>query len=675
MTLEQHLLDLEPDELIDVWKHWTAIAGRPPADEEALRTALLRAMTERSVVSERHGELADKPREFLLWLCGRDGHRLALEDIDTEAEGLPVESFEVESLLFALRKRGFVFEAREKDWLAYGEPVFVVPAEIARIVLAIEGREERSVAEHLSLRAWINGLSREELEPRLARLGLAPTLAEDRTAAVARLTQPDMLETAVASLEDENLRFLVDRLLDRHGGVGERRHLERMGLLSDERPDWGARLEEACLGTMLSVELTDSGLTLGPGSVVLFPELVVALLETRLEREIEEEPEAPADVLADLAAMRTFVDHHAVRMTRDGALYRATARKLEGEVLGPGTRGLDPQEAIAQMLRFATECRFARSDASGRLRTTDEWSSFEEADPVQRTEEIANFVRADLHGTKGAIHMSRLRRLLLSVIEKMGRGRWTDLRSAALIARNRYLQGFDTEATAERFQRRYKYAPIPELVAPAVLARELEKFAAGPLAWSGMVVVAEEDGDPVAVRLTRLGALVLGVEEVEEQEPARKGGALIVTADFEIVVFPEVGGITLVQEIGRFARRKKADYSMHFRIEQDSIHQAVARGLDADAILELLDREGRHPTPSNVSAQIRSWASEVKVLAVRRSHLLRASTAEQLDQALKIPEIKAVAGERLNATTLELIEDPSSPRIAAALRGHRFFLS
>jgi hypothetical protein len=202
--------------------------------------------------------------------------------------------------------------------------------------------------------------------------------------------------------------------------------------------------------------------------------------------------------------------------------------------------------------------------------------------------------------------------------------------------------------------------------------RELILFGGEALALAGIVSLVKSDDEPRAVRLTRLGAAVLGlpVDRPEREDE----GALIVTADFEIVLFPEAGGVAVIHEVGRFAKREKADFSLHYRITDRTVQEAVAGGMSADEICAILKRYGRHDIPQNVEHSIRAWASSVHVLASRRTLILRAASPEALDAALKVKELKAIAGERLNETTLELSEDPSTPRVAEALRSMGFFL-
>jgi len=454
--------------------------------------------------------------------------------------------------------------------------------------------------------------------------------------------------------------------------VGEARHLERLACKVEDPSGCRHALENAFLGTVLNGDLTDVGLQLGPGSVIVFLEFSQSLLLRSVEVNPDEEPEPPADVLADLQGIRTFIDHHSVRVTRDGALYRATRRKMETELLSPGSRPVDREMALSWALRFLSDADLVRPDDAGRMRTTGGWEDLEGRGPVERTELLLTYVQNDLKDTKGAFHQPRLRKLFLNVLAEAGSEQWLSIRSLANLARNRYLLSLDRDVVGERFQKRYKYAPIPPLAPPAVLTRELVRFATEGLALAGLVQVLEVEDDPVAIRITRLGAAAFGLPVAEEQEVVE--GALIVTADFEIVLFPEAGGIDLIHEVSRFARREKADYSIHYRISERTVQEAVAGGLSSDGILEVLERHGRHEVPQNVERSIGAWAESVRVLSARRALLIEAPTREALDAALEIKELKAIAGTRLNETVLELSEDPSTPRVAEALRTQGFFL-
>jgi hypothetical protein len=515
-------------------------------------------------------------------------------------------------------------------------------------------------------------VGREDLRRRLAALGAPSDLDADRHGVVNFLSRPEAIERSIVSLPEPWMQNAVRRVITDHGGIGGARQLTRAGIEIPELARFRTAIEEVLLGTVLDTDLTDVGLQLGAGSVVIFLDLVRCFWLPQVGAKVEDEPEPPADLLADIAAIRTFLDHHSVRVTRDGTLYRATLRKMEGELLSPGSRPADHEQSLAFILRFLNDAELLRPDDEGRMRTTRGWKDFEARGPVEQTDLILTYVLNDLKDAEGAFHLPRLRKIFLNVLREAGPGRFVALRPLAVLARNRYLATLDRQTAADRFQKRYKYAPIPPMATPGALVRELVRFGGDALAMAGVVVVVRVEDQPVAVRLTRLGASVLGLP-VEREEDADEG-ALIVTADFEVVLFPEAGGIDLVREVARFAKREKADYSLHYRITERTIQEAVAGGMSAGEICAVLRRHGRHDLPQNVEHSIRTWASAVNVLSARRTLLLRAPSPDVLEAALKIRELKAIAGERLNPTTLELAEDPSTPRVAEALRSMGFFL-
>lgn len=668
----QHLESLDHENLVDVYRHWAGDIGVPTRDGALVRRELARLMSDQARVMQRFRELPPRCRDFLAWIIAKPGYAVPLSVFDEEGDDLPVKPVEAESVAMHLKRRGFLVETQDRSWMHYNEPLYRVPGELGDVLRSRLAGGRRSLESQLSLRSYVRGLDRKTLAARLRDLGLAPALAEDRSSLVGELAKAEAVDNALARIPDPQISEAVTRCLYEHGGILEAGHLARLGYAVDDPARWRRVLEERLLGTLLDGDLSDVGLRFSEGSLVIFLELARSVLHAGVEVVPEEEPEPPADVLADLSAIRTYLAHHSVRVTRDGSLYRTTRRKMSAEVLSPGARPMPQDEALSLLLQFAGEAELARRDRDGRLRVASDWNDFDARGPVERTDLLLTYVQNDLRGTEGEFHQARLRKHLLAVLRDAGPGRWLNLRALAMLARNRYLSAMDRPLLAERFQKRYKYAPVPPLAGPAALVKELAAFGGRALAAVGVVELLDEEDLPRAVRLTRLGAAVLGLPVEDVLEDGQ--GALIVTADFEVILFPEAGGIELVHQVGRFARREKADYSLHYRITQRSVQEAVAQGMDAGDILEVLRENGRHEVPQNVSASVSSWAQAVRILEARRTLVLKAPDKESLDAALKVRDVRAVCGERLNDTTVELTEDPSNARIAEALRSSGFFL-
>ena len=671
MSLHDFINTLGQTEVSDLWRHWNG--GTEPArvGHDALRREVVRLMSDVGRVRQRVRELPPRCREFLFWLLRQPQHAVALELLEQGHEECPLNAAEVESARTTLRRRGFVIETRDLDWKQFQEPVIQVPEDLAALVQGHTNTTGTGLETIFTLRGFVRTLPRTDLEARLQPLGLPESLASDVSQLMERFSDGDMVARQLGAITIPAVRDLAELVLKDHGGLGEVRHLERIGVRKFDSEEVREELERCLLGTVMRGDLTDIGIQFSQGSVILFLDLIRPTLVNRAIEGGEEVAATAPDVLADINAVRTYLDHHAVRTTRDGALYRATLRKIEEESLSPGERPFGNESALTFMLRFLEEEGLIRPDAEGRMRTAPSWEAFAKRGPVERTELLLSFVANDHTKVQAPAHVASLRKSLVAQLQDLGRGGAIAIKPLALLARNAWLAGIDRASAVERFQRRFKRAPATTLPSPAVLARDLMDFAGESLWNCGITELRCDDFGPEALRLTRVGAAVLGLPV---EDSGNGGGSLIVTPDFEILVYPELASMELLHELGRFARREKADYILHYRISERSVHESIAAGMSVEEILDALTTNARHGLPTNVEQSVRGWADAVTVLSVRRGVLVRAPSEDAVDRALRVRELRAAVLERLNPTTLLLGEDPGTPRIAEALRGAGFFL-
>ena len=400
MSLMRHLVALEPDELVGVYRHWAGEVGVPSSEDGVIQEELVGLMTDRERVIQRYKELPPRCQAFMEWMLEQQDFAVPLSQLDADGSDMPVRPFEVEAIAFALRQRGFISETRDLSWVNYEEAVYAVPEDLAETLAAALGSAERTLESQLSLRAFLRTLSKSEIEARLERLDLDTELVNDRGRLVKELARPDAVQRALDSLTCDELRSAVSRGLYDHGGLIEARHLTRLGYTPNLEA-WRSELEQSLLGTILECDLTDVGMQLGPGSLVVFLDLARHVMLPGVEVQPDDEPAPPADVLADIAAIRTFIDHHSVRVTREGTLYRATRRKMENEILSPGARPIDREETLSWVLRFLVEVELVRSDQDGRMRTTTQWDDFSARGPVECTDLLLKYVTGDVKGAKG----------------------------------------------------------------------------------------------------------------------------------------------------------------------------------------------------------------------------------------------------------------------------------
>jgi hypothetical protein len=671
MTAAADLVAFSRSDLEELYRYWSGEPGNGPRDEGDCRDAVRRLMSDRARVLARFQALPEGPRTLLAHALDEKNHRLPVRKLQDKNQPDGMRLLMADPSLAYLKKRGFILEERDRAWPRYHEPTWRVPTGLAELLLSELKGAIRTVETQLSLRSHVRTLSSKVLETRLGQVGVEVRDARDRNHIADALAARDRVVSSIGRIADDGLKAAVQRALEEHGGVLERSQLERLGFAPPGGSAWREELERLLLGTILDSDFARVGLLLKPGSMILFHEVVRSFVGRELEPAMLEPPEPPGDVLADLSRIRAFLDNHSVRATREGTLYRATARKMETEVLTPGARPAEREDVLIFLLEFLFSAGLLRVDDDQRLRPRPAWREFDDLPPAGRGDQLLRFVGEDLRDTKAEFHHPRLRRIFLAMLKDAGSERWVDQRHLAHLARNQYLASLDHDGTAERFQRRYQYTPVPPLVLPSVVTRELVQFGSR-LALAGLAeVVAPQEGR-AAIRLTKLGQAVLGLTG-DSLAKAGEGG-LIVTADFEIVVFPDALGLEALHALGRFARREKADVTIHFRLCERSVQEAVVAGASIDELFGLLNRHARYAIPQNVAASCEAWARAVTVLEARRTIVLKAPSKAALDNALKVRELRAIAGERLSDVAIELSEDATAMKIAEALRTEGFFL-
>lgn len=201
----------------------------------------------------------------------------------------------------------------------------------------------------------------------------------------------------------------------------------------------------------------------------------------------------------------------------------------------------------------------------------------------------------------------------------------------------------------------------------------LRQVFAEPLLWLGIVTLGRDGaGEPVAYRVTALGARVLGAEtaplpEAEAEEEERK--RLIVQPNFEVLAYAETEDLAILFELERFAERVSADRVATYRVSRESVYRGFQDGLCAAGIQEFLDRFSRTGVPQNVAYSLDDWQRRYdQVRIVRDAALVEAESAAALDDVIaRLPEGSA---ERVTPTWAWLRGgDPAV--VLAALAGTR----
>lgn len=674
MNLDRALEMLEGRELDTALSHWNRERHAWPVSESDRRGLLRRALLDPREVEQQLASLPSKLRDFLVFVVRLDRGPRPFDVRSFDASDLPLTAVELVPVSNALLERSFFGAVRSH---LPGRGMFAIPEELDAVLRSVIDGARRPVDATLSLGAHLRFIDRGVMRTRLENLGFG-ALAELKTSEIRdRLAERDAWQSRVERIADPELRCAVEAYLD-HGGIVDGEARRRLEVPADPEllTRWGEELEELLLGGFERAELTNNGISCRIGWLVIFGDLVRSRLDdTELDEEdaAEDVRRAP-DVVADLRAVVNDLEVSPLKVKRSGELYKGALKRLQKAALTPGTRLRGGEEDLLFLIDFLRERELVAADRDGQLRATKKWRLWAKKDTVEQVEDLLEFARGLRPDDCSSLHHARMREGFLDGLRELEAGDWVLMSSPVITTRNAYLREAVRSEHAARYQERHKHAPFPMLASPDGMLRSLTRWVVEALARLGLVEVAVREGEmrPWALRLTRLGAVVLGIEEGPLFES--DAGALVVNPDHEVVVFPDRAGPSLVQAVGRFATRVKADYALHYTITRESVQESAAGGLTAKEILETLDASSRHPVPDNVRFSIEEWCDRVVRVEARRSHLLEAPDPEALDRLLGISEFSKLVRGRLGPTTVELEEDPSQAGIVSLLRDRGFYL-
>jgi hypothetical protein len=667
VRLADHLDALRAPDLREVFAFW-ASADAPEAPKRELVRRLAQAMSDEGAVYRRVRTLTRKVVDVLLLFLRRADYRSDLPGLFRRVPGeehVSLEYHEAEAGLRALLRRGFLSESVDRSFDEHGRTLYAVPLELGDLLSSLFREETRTVRDVFSLEGHLRGLGatgRAALRARMPALPAAPGPLDVRVA-LGEEGAPGRL----AAVEPEALRALARRTLLEDGGILLRTDAAGRNGASPpwDRKAWAPALEAACLGTVARVSLGEYGISCDDEALVVFHEVV----EDALRRLVagrpapEEVLRAGGDLVADLAAFLTQVRRNPLRITREGDVHKAARRRIEDGFVFRESVVAGPSEVWAEIRAAADHLGLVTVDKEGFLVLKDEaerWSS------LSLDDKVAGLYRLALEspGPRGrSLHLAELRGIVADLLREEP-SRWWPGSSLFVVARLRYLATLDARRIKERYRDRHfsAYGSARESVRDLLLDLE------GPwlrlLFLLGMADVALEGDRPAAVRLSSLGARVLGAAAGE----AAGVRPCLVTPDFEVVVLPEGDVADVVHRLDGFAQRVRTGDVVHFRFTKESVEAAVADGRRVGDLLAFLEARSRGPIPQNVAVTLRDWAAGVVFATLERGVVIGFEKAGVLDRVLALPGMKALVLRRLSPTEALLREEPGDRRLLADLR-------
>jgi hypothetical protein len=680
VALQAALQNRDVRELRELLSFWDG-HGAPPDSPERLVGELQRRMSNEKAVRKRIKFLSKKLVDLLKFFLRGEGYRASLEHLTGSRSFSYLSPFELKAAVNALLKRGFLFAASIQNGHGGHGPgvqdAYLVPCELGDLLQAFIWDDDRTVEETFTLRGQLARLvERSDLDALLAAQLGEGTTAADHAEAAELLAAPAAVAERLAGIGNEKQRELVRLVVAAYGGVASRTVLEKnhKGVGRWNRKALQDALESNLIGTVRHVSLGEYGIHQFDEVVVVFAELVDAARSAL-------SPSTPrisavhglgVDLISDISAFLSFVEHNPIRLTLSGKVYRTAVRKLEEAFILTRSEGVDGPWLFQYLFDFCQSQSMLERGPERSVVLTVKGRSWDRTPLEKKLSRLLKFACGNWTSTVEPFHGERLLGLYLDRLKELPIGAWVDVNAPAFGARNRYLANLDLFGVRDRFQSRYQFAQQTGMRDPHQLALALTTWARERLHLFGLIDLADVDGKPALLRLTALGGKALGLPIPDEAVAA--GAPLVVNPDFEIILFPEGDTYDLVTELDRFAERTSSDSVYRYKVTESSIEKAVAEGIEPSGILRTLSEMSRVEVPQNVIYSIGQWAEKVKFVTQATVSLVRGRNKEVIDRILHDKTLRPHVLERLSPTALLMSQEVSREELAALLKPLGVFL-
>ena len=672
IALKQHLGHLKVAELRDVLTFWTGVEQVNGTKTQLVKD-LERLMSEEGTVYRRVRTLTRKVLDVLLLLLRRDDFASDLPGLFQRLPGesaVALEYHEAEAGLKALFRRGFLAEVSDKGMSTNGRVIYTVPEELGQTLTSLFREETRTIGGIMSLAqhaAAITATERDTLRSAFPHLPRRPGPG-DAAAILGDGGAPALLDRLEAPM-----RQVVDYVIHRHAGFVRRSEWSRRRVLKDirwDRETFGAALESVGVGSVARLTLADYGIDCDDEVLVVFEEVLADVLQREGPADLTPSAagadilKSGCDLVADLCAFLEHVRRNPVRVSRGGEVYKAGRRKIQAGFIFRESFLAGPEEIWAEVHGACEHLSLIATDDEGFLELRPEAERFLLLPLEEKVRELYRLA-IDQPGPRGrSLHQHELRKLVADTLREFPM-RWFFGRALGTLARHRYLARLDELGIQDKHRDRFFSAYFSGRETPADLLDELESHWIRRLYVLGMLEVAVREDQIVAVRLTPVGARVLGAE-VEQLETGLQ--PLLVNPDFEILVLPEGDVSDVVHTLDGFAQRIKTEDVVHFQLTRESVEAAVGAGRSLTDFTAFLAARARGGVPQNVLYSINSWAGSVSFATLERGVVLRTSDEVALERILAFPEMAALVIRRIGPAEALMKDAPTDRKLLAALR-------
>jgi hypothetical protein len=472
----------------------------------------------------------------------------------------------------------------------------------------------------------------------------------------------------------EGLRQLVEQTVLEFGGILSRQLFEKLGteLRHWNSARWRQILEQSLVGTVMPLDLAHYGIQHGDETLVVFHEVSLAWLKRVA---VPSDPDRPheelsigIDLFTNVSRFLAFLQENDVRYTVRGEIFKTTEKKILQHLIPNPGRELSREQVLEFIYEFCRRQRLLDGTGERTLSVTSEGRTWGSLPLAEKLDALVEFAIDERDPSLEHFHHTRMRRTLLRMLKRVEPGVWYDLMYLPFLARNHHLASMDDLGVRATFAEHVdagRYSPVEDLQR---MSWNLARWVRQRLYLLGIVELGYDAARrPVAMRLTASGARLLGLHAPDERR-ARPAGHLVVTPDFEVVLFKTGDDAELIHDLDRFCRRTRFGETVHFKIEQQAVRRALIEGMRLDTIVDTLERNSRTPVPQNVSYSIRDWAQRAGRMELDGELVLSCDDEDTLDRLRSDPGVRSYIERDLSAKRIQLKSKTSPLRMRGLLR-------
>ena len=652
-------------DLIELYRYWSGDQGASSPGVKQAREQVRAWMCEPERVAARVAGLGRRLGSILdVLLAAPHFERTVAELVDAK-EIAYLSSYDLEASLQVLQRRCLVVEGESRRVETIGVRAFTVPVELGDAVLGERRRQRGGVFGTFSLRGYLDRMYQEP--------GRARRTPPNRVREFYKMYANEAAAVARIERLPEGLRRLVEKAMLEFGGVLPRGLFHRM---NTELPHWNGRrwgkiLEESLVGSVERLELARYGIQHADDTLIVFNEVTLAWLKRVA---VPGDPDAPdeeagvgVDLVSNISRFLAFIIDNSVRFTVRGEIFKTTEKRILSELFPNSDREVEGREVLGFIYGFARHAGLIESTGERTFALTKAGRDWEEQNLDDKLRVLFEYVLTEPGMGGEYYHQASLRDLFVRMLKRIEPGIWYDIMYLPFLARNTYLCRLDELGVDEYFEARTARGH-------GAAGDDLQRMAWHLVSWVrkrlfllGLVDLGYDPSSrPVAVRLTRTGARLLGVVEPQSETP--RIGNLVVTPDFEVVLFPSGDDAELIHDLDRFCEREKQGDLKHFRITDRSVKRALVEGMSQTRMSETLELNARTPVPQNVLHSMRDWSLQAGLMTLSEDLVVTGHDSELIRRFVNDPGVKSYVVRLLDAYSVQLEGGRSGSRMRSLLR-------